>query len=123
MGDRAVDCARLESVCAERHPGFESPPIRHALVTCRQISFSSFAAIKHREVLPYFDHATGRQDAAEIYAWINHAIAPQDRTRINDCVATNFCSIPDNRAEFCEPGGDIAIGCHDSDFAVIELHV
>ncbi len=30
MGDRAVYCARLESVCAERHPGFESPPIRHA---------------------------------------------------------------------------------------------
>src|SRR5882724_1324968 len=28
MGDRAVYCARLESVCAERHPGFESPPIR-----------------------------------------------------------------------------------------------
>ena len=31
MGDRAVYCARLESVCAERHPGFESPPIRHTL--------------------------------------------------------------------------------------------
>src|SRR5438045_8698845 len=30
MGDRAVYCARLESVCAERHPGFESPPIRHS---------------------------------------------------------------------------------------------
>jgi hypothetical protein len=30
MGDRAVYCARLESVCAERHPGFESPPIRAA---------------------------------------------------------------------------------------------
>jgi hypothetical protein len=28
MGDRAVYCARLESVCAERHRGFESPPIR-----------------------------------------------------------------------------------------------
>ena len=33
MGDRAVDGARLESVCAERHPGFESPPIRHAFPT------------------------------------------------------------------------------------------
>jgi hypothetical protein len=30
MGDRVVDCARLESVCAERHRGFESPPIRRA---------------------------------------------------------------------------------------------
>lgn len=27
-GDRVVDCARLESVCAERHRGFESPPFR-----------------------------------------------------------------------------------------------
>ena len=32
MGDRVVDCARLESVCAERHRGFESPPIRHLTV-------------------------------------------------------------------------------------------
>ncbi len=32
MGDRAVYCARLESVCASRHPGFESPPIRFSLV-------------------------------------------------------------------------------------------
>jgi hypothetical protein len=32
MGDRAVYCARLESVCAERHPGFESPPIRQNAV-------------------------------------------------------------------------------------------
>ena len=30
MGDRVVDCARLESVCAVRHRGFESPPIRFA---------------------------------------------------------------------------------------------
>jgi hypothetical protein len=52
MGDRAVYCARLESVCAERHPGFESPPIRHARVTCKQINFSSLAAIEHGEVLP-----------------------------------------------------------------------
>ena len=29
MGDRAVDCARLESVCAPKgHRGFESLPIR-----------------------------------------------------------------------------------------------
>src|SRR3954469_15552137 len=30
MGDRAVYCARLESVCTARYRGFESPPIRHA---------------------------------------------------------------------------------------------
>jgi Tfp pilus assembly protein PilF len=29
MGDRAVYCARLESVCTARYQGFESPPIRH----------------------------------------------------------------------------------------------
>jgi hypothetical protein len=28
MGDRVVDCARLESVCTERYRGFESRPIR-----------------------------------------------------------------------------------------------
>jgi hypothetical protein len=32
MGDRVVDCARLESVCAERHRGFESLPIRSAFL-------------------------------------------------------------------------------------------
>ncbi|GEM_PF-1404072 len=31
MGDRVVDCARLESVCTARYQGFESPPIRHLL--------------------------------------------------------------------------------------------
>ena len=30
MGARVVDWARLESVCAARHRGFESRPIRHA---------------------------------------------------------------------------------------------
>lgn len=29
MGGRVVDCARLESVCAAMHRGFESLPIRH----------------------------------------------------------------------------------------------
>ena len=36
MGDRVVDCARLESVCAERHQGFESPPIRRQLALARR---------------------------------------------------------------------------------------
>jgi hypothetical protein len=40
MGDRAVYCARLESVCAERHRGFESPPIRQA--NCWQLIWSGF---------------------------------------------------------------------------------
>ena len=50
MGDRAVYCARLESVCAERHPGFESPPIRHASSSgltswCRSGAARSFCAL------------------------------------------------------------------------------
>lgn len=32
MGDRVVDCARLESVCTARYQGFESPPIRVLLL-------------------------------------------------------------------------------------------
>ena len=37
MGGRVVECARLESVCAAMHRGFESLPIRHIAV--RRIKF------------------------------------------------------------------------------------
>ena len=40
MGDRVVDCARLESVCAERHRGFESPPIRANLIRAPALTFA-----------------------------------------------------------------------------------
>ncbi len=40
MGGRVVDCARLESVYAARHPGFESPPIRQCAFACRGARFS-----------------------------------------------------------------------------------
>ena len=49
MGDRAVYCARLESVCAERHRGFESPPIRspsNREVTLLQ-RFPAFSPVVH----------------------------------------------------------------------------
>ncbi len=39
MGDRVVDCARLESVCAERHRGFESLPIRISLLILARPKF------------------------------------------------------------------------------------
>src|SRR5947207_5809297 len=123
MGDRAVYCARLESVCAERHPGFESPPIRHARVTCEPTSFSSLAAIKHRKVLPQFDNAAVGQNAAKIHARINHAIVAQDRARVNYGVAANLRSIADDRAEFCQSGCDIAVGCNDGNIAMIEFYV
>jgi tetratricopeptide (TPR) repeat protein len=38
MGGRVVYCARLESVCAERYPGFESPPIRQLPFVSRKFS-------------------------------------------------------------------------------------
>jgi hypothetical protein len=34
MGARAVDWARLESVCTDRYRGFESRPIRHSHRFC-----------------------------------------------------------------------------------------
>src|SRR6266568_4119235 len=43
MGDRAVYCARLESVCAERHRGFESPPIRPCFALALRRTEPSFA--------------------------------------------------------------------------------
>src|SRR5438034_6151263 len=43
MGDRVVDCARLESVCAERHRGFESPPIR-----VRSLALAFYRSVKFR---------------------------------------------------------------------------
>src|SRR5205823_4919278 len=134
MGDRAVYCARLESVCAERHPGFESPPIRQCFhysclslllvlvrslcLGCRPIAF-----LQHLNLLPKLDHAALGKDAAKVYARINHAIAPQERARIDNRIATNFRSVADDRAEFCEAGCDIVIGRHDGDFAVIEFYV
>lgn len=49
MGDRVVDCARLESVCAERHPGFESPPIRSPRrTTARQLALRQASILMAR---------------------------------------------------------------------------
>jgi tetratricopeptide (TPR) repeat protein len=50
MGDRAVYCARLESVCAERHPGFESPPIRHG----NPITLARFCAFRNDLLMRLF---------------------------------------------------------------------
>ncbi len=47
MGDRAVYCARLESVCAERHPGFESPPIRQLLAAFEVVAGEGLLALAH----------------------------------------------------------------------------
>jgi tetratricopeptide (TPR) repeat protein len=50
MGDRAVYCARLESVCAERHPGFESPPIRHG----NPITLARFCTFRNHLLMRLF---------------------------------------------------------------------
>src|SRR5436190_1310265 len=117
MGDRAVYCARLESVCAERHRGFESPPIRGCSLDL------SFALFDDLQLLSQFDHAAVRENPAKIYAGINHAIAADDRTGVDHCVATNFRVIANDCAEFPEACRNVAIGCYDRDFAVIQLYV
>ncbi len=80
MGDRAVYCARLESVCAERHRGFESPPIRVDLViwSSRQSLTLTGALFDYLQFLSQLDHAAVRKDTAKVYAGINHAIASDD---------------------------------------------
>ena len=52
------------------------------------------------QFLPQFHHAAVREYAAKIYAWIDHAVASDHRTWIDDSIATDFCAISNNRAEF-----------------------
>ena len=86
MGDRVVDCARLESVCAERHRGFESPPIRrvsltldHAMLARHGRALFSFelAFFDYLQFLPQLKHSPAGKHAAKVYTGINHAI-PSD---------------------------------------------
>ena len=75
------------------------------------------------QFLPQLDHAAVWENTAKIYARINHAIAADDRAGIDHCVAADLRSIADDRAEFSQAGRNVAIGCYDRDFGVIELHV
>ena len=103
MGDRAVDCARLESVCAERHRGFESLPIRISLSFLLLLLILldlSFAPFENLQLLSQFDDTSMRKYAAKIYAWINDAIAADYCSGINHGVATDFCAVADDRPEF-----------------------
>src|SRR4051794_20186298 len=111
MGDRAVDCARLESVCAARHQGFESPPIRQssraqsrdlaAKPTVNTSAFLDFArndllllahtsSRQHLQILSHLHHARAWQHPTEIHSWINNAIPAQHRSRINHGVASDL---------------------------------
>src|SRR4030095_6539664 len=73
--------------------------------------------------LPQLDHAAVRKNTAKIHTWINHAIAADDGTGIDHCVATDLCSIANDRAEFSEACRNVAIRCYNRDFDVIELYV
>ena len=125
MGDRVVYCARLESVCAERHRGFESPPIRVDLLalvllySLRESArrFTTCSSCRNLTTLPC------GQNTAKIYAGINHAIAADNRAGIDHCVAADLRSIANDRAEFSEARRNVAIGALHRDFAVIELYV
>src|SRR4051812_21182902 len=55
MGDRAVYCARLESVCAARHQGFESPPIRQLSRGGITVPFAKICASEPWEIRTPFD--------------------------------------------------------------------
>ena len=126
MGDRAVYCARLESVCAERHRGFESPPIRACFprfVGLEARLRLTCALFNNLQFLSQLDHTAMGENAAKVYTGVNHAIAADDRAGINHGVATDFRVIANNRAEFSETRRNVAIGCYHRDFAVIELYV
>jgi hypothetical protein len=96
MGGRVVDCARLESVYAARHPGFESPPIRHFLPG---LSVARLAPTQDLGCLSHFDDAVSREDTAEICSRINDAVSANDRVGIQDRIASNFGTISDDRAK------------------------
>src|SRR4029077_19222347 len=105
MGDRAVYCARLESVCAERHRGFESPPIRCCFprfVGLEARLRLTCALFNNLQFLSQLDHAGMGENTAKVYAWINHAIATDDRAGINHCIAADLRSIANDCAEFSE---------------------
>ena len=106
MGDRAVYCARLESVCAERHPGFESPPIRHqifVLFSTHSISKESrkeeLASAQDLRRLSNFEHAVRREDAAKICSRINDAVAADNRAGIQNRVTTDLATVTNDRAK------------------------
>ena len=54
----------------------------------------------HLQLLPKLDPAAVWQEAAEIYAGVNHAIAADNRAGIDYRVAADLDSIADDCAEF-----------------------
>src|SRR4249919_2006776 len=77
----------------------------------------------HLQFLPQLNPAAVWQDAAEIYAGINHAIASDNRAGIDDRIAADLGSVADDCAEFSQAGGNVAIWRAHHDFSMIEFHV
>ena len=73
--------------------------------------------------LTHLQNAVPGQNSPEICPWINDAVAPNDRTRVDDRVAADLGTIPHDRTELAQAGGDHAVGREDRDLGVIEFHV
>ena len=54
----------------------------------------------HLQLLPQLDPAAVWQEAAEIYAGINHAIASDNRAGIDDRIAADLGSVADDCTKF-----------------------
>ena len=61
---------------------------------------SPSAFLDYLQILPELDPAAGWKEATEIYAGVNHAIAADNRTGIDDRIAADLGSVADNCAEF-----------------------
>ena len=81
------------------------------------------ALFNNLQFLSQLDHAAMGENTAKVYAWINHAIATDNRAGIDHCVAADLRSIANDCAEFSEARRNVAIGCYDRNFRVVELYV
>ena len=63
-------------------------------------SLDASAFPDHLQILPQFDPAAVWQETAEIYAWVNHAIAADNRAGIDHRIAADLGSVADDCAEF-----------------------
>ena len=83
-------------------PGVRIPP--SAIDRLLQLRAAlGFALFDDLQFLPQLDDAGVRENAAKVYAWINHAVAADDRTGVDHRVTTDFGAIADDRSEFSEP--------------------
>jgi len=90
----------IESLSAgrQRYVGM-TDDLRQCLREPTRFSCSS-AFLDHVQFLAQLHSASMREDAAEIYARVNHAIAADNRAGIDHSVAADLGSIADDCAEF-----------------------